>query len=121
MNGNCIDIIDEEIIKIYRLIRTGSQWCLGWTNRRAGRFNPGVAKRQVNCHTGFIPALPLHFPWPASEYLATKSEQGDKHPIRASVYTGIAYVCDRCCSDFSLLSGRHYVSFHWPGLSLMHW
>jgi hypothetical protein len=25
MNGNCIDIIDEEIIKIYRLIRTGSQ------------------------------------------------------------------------------------------------
>jgi VIT1/CCC1 family predicted Fe2+/Mn2+ transporter len=28
----------------------------------------------------------------ASEYLSTSSEQTDKHPIRAAVYTGVAYV-----------------------------
>jgi VIT1/CCC1 family predicted Fe2+/Mn2+ transporter len=28
----------------------------------------------------------------ASEYLSTASENTDKHPIRAAVYTGIAYI-----------------------------
>jgi VIT1/CCC1 family predicted Fe2+/Mn2+ transporter len=28
----------------------------------------------------------------ASEYLSTRSEVTDKHPVRAAVYTGIAYI-----------------------------
>ena len=28
----------------------------------------------------------------ASEYLSTKTEGSDKHPLRASIYTGLAYV-----------------------------
>jgi vacuolar iron transporter family protein len=28
----------------------------------------------------------------ASEYLATRSENTEKHPVRAAVYTGIAYI-----------------------------
>jgi VIT1/CCC1 family predicted Fe2+/Mn2+ transporter len=28
----------------------------------------------------------------ASEYLATRSEETEKHPVRAAIYTGIAYI-----------------------------
>jgi VIT1/CCC1 family predicted Fe2+/Mn2+ transporter len=28
----------------------------------------------------------------ASEYLSTRSEDTDKHPVRAAIYTGIAYI-----------------------------
>jgi VIT1/CCC1 family predicted Fe2+/Mn2+ transporter len=29
----------------------------------------------------------------ASEYLSTKQEETDKDPVKASIYTGIAYIC----------------------------
>ncbi len=38
--------------------------------------------------TGFAAALSMA----ASEYLSTKAEGDEKHPVKASVYTGIAYI-----------------------------
>jgi len=42
--------------------------------------------------TGFITGIAASFSMAASEYLSTKTEGSDKHPLRASIYTGLAYV-----------------------------
>ncbi|MCF6277289.1 MAG: VIT1/CCC1 transporter family protein [Anaerolineales bacterium] len=42
--------------------------------------------------TGLITGTAASLSMAASEYLATRSEKTDKHPVRAAIYTGIAYV-----------------------------
>ena len=42
--------------------------------------------------TGLITGIAAAMSMAASEYLSTRSEQTDKHPVRAAVYTGIAYI-----------------------------
>ena len=42
--------------------------------------------------TGFITGIAASFSMAASEYISTKTEGSDKHPLRASIYTGVAYV-----------------------------
>lgn len=42
--------------------------------------------------TGLITGIAAAFSMAASEYLSTKSEETEKHAVKASVYTGIAYI-----------------------------
>ena len=42
--------------------------------------------------SGLITGIAASLSMAASEYLSTRSEVTDKHPIRAAVYTGIAYI-----------------------------
>ncbi|MGD2033790.1 MAG: VIT1/CCC1 transporter family protein, partial [Bacteroidales bacterium] len=42
--------------------------------------------------TGSITGIAAAFSMAASEYLSTKSEDNEKHALKASVYTGIAYL-----------------------------
>ena len=42
--------------------------------------------------TGLITGVAASLSMAASEYLATRSEKTDKHPVRAAIYTGIAYI-----------------------------
>jgi VIT1/CCC1 family predicted Fe2+/Mn2+ transporter len=42
--------------------------------------------------TGAITGIAAAFSMAASEYLSTKSEETEKHPVKASVYTGSAYI-----------------------------
>ncbi|HXF86660.1 MAG TPA: VIT1/CCC1 transporter family protein [Anaerolineales bacterium] len=42
--------------------------------------------------SGLITGIAAAMSMAASEYLSTRSEQTDKHPVRAAVYTGIAYI-----------------------------
>jgi VIT1/CCC1 family predicted Fe2+/Mn2+ transporter len=42
--------------------------------------------------TGLITGIAASLSMAASEYLATRSEKTEKHPLRAAVYTGIAYI-----------------------------
>ena len=42
--------------------------------------------------SGLITGIAASLSMAASEYLSTRSEETDKHPVRAAVYTGIAYV-----------------------------
>ncbi len=42
--------------------------------------------------SGLITGIAASLSMAASEYLATRSEKTDKHPVRAAVYTGIAYI-----------------------------
>lgn len=42
--------------------------------------------------SGLITGIAASFSMAASEYLSTRSEETAKHPVRAAVYTGIAYI-----------------------------
>ena len=42
--------------------------------------------------SGMITGIAASMSMAASEYLATRSEDTDKHPVRAAIYTGIAYI-----------------------------
>jgi len=42
--------------------------------------------------SGLITGIAASLSMAASEYLATRSEETDKHPVRAAIYTGIAYI-----------------------------
>jgi VIT1/CCC1 family predicted Fe2+/Mn2+ transporter len=42
--------------------------------------------------SGLITGIAASLSMAASEYLSTRSEKTDKHPIRAAIYTGIAYI-----------------------------
>lgn len=42
--------------------------------------------------TGLITGIAASLSMAASEYLATRSEETEKHPFRAAAYTGIAYI-----------------------------
>ena len=41
---------------------------------------------------GFITGVSATLSMAASEYLSKKAEPGEKHPLKAAVYTGIAYM-----------------------------
>jgi len=42
--------------------------------------------------SGLVTGIAASLSMAASEYLSTSSEETDKHPVRAAVYTGIAYI-----------------------------
>lgn len=42
--------------------------------------------------SGLITGIAASLSMAASEYLSTRSEQSNKHPVRAAIYTGIAYI-----------------------------
>jgi len=42
--------------------------------------------------SGLITGIAASLSMAASEYLATRSEETDKHPVRAAIYTGFAYI-----------------------------
>ena len=45
----------------------------------------------------------------ASEYLSTRSEETEKHPVRAAVYTGIAYILTVTLLVLSYLFIQNYI------------
>ena len=47
---------------------------------------------QLIALSGLITGIAASLSMAASEYLSTRSEETDKHPVRAAVYTGIAYI-----------------------------
>ncbi|MFZ6030041.1 MAG: VIT1/CCC1 transporter family protein [Chloroflexota bacterium] len=47
---------------------------------------------QLIALSGLITGIAASMSMAASEYLSTRSEATDKHPVRAAVYTGIAYI-----------------------------
>jgi VIT1/CCC1 family predicted Fe2+/Mn2+ transporter len=47
---------------------------------------------QLIALSGLITGIAASMSMAASEYLSTRSEKTDKHPVRAAIYTGIAYI-----------------------------
>jgi VIT1/CCC1 family predicted Fe2+/Mn2+ transporter len=63
-----------------------------FTGALAG-FTLALSNAHLIALTGSITGIAAALSMASSEYLSTKSEEGDsKHPVKAAVYTGIAYI-----------------------------
>ncbi|MFH1404330.1 MAG: VIT1/CCC1 transporter family protein [Candidatus Altiarchaeota archaeon] len=87
-----IGMIDEERLKYVGSMVLGlSDALVELTGALAG-FTLALQNTRLIAVTGLIVGVAASLSMAASEYLSTKSEGGGKNPVKASVYTGSAYV-----------------------------
>ncbi|MEG1748872.1 MAG: VIT1/CCC1 transporter family protein [Tannerellaceae bacterium] len=88
-----IGMINEERLEYMGSVVLGLNDALvEFTGALAG-FTLALSDSKLIALTGSITGIAAALSMASSEYLSTKSEGGEgKHPIKASVYTGIAYV-----------------------------
>jgi vacuolar iron transporter family protein len=87
-----IELIDEEKLKYVGSIVLGLNDALvEFTGALAG-FTFAMRNSRLVATAGFITGIAASLSMAASEYLSTKSEGRDKSPLKAAIYTGVAYV-----------------------------
>jgi VIT1/CCC1 family predicted Fe2+/Mn2+ transporter len=64
--------------------------------------------------SGLITGISASVSMAASEYLSTRSEQTDKDPLRAAIYTGLTYIIT--VALFSFVIG--YIIRLWLGVEI---
>src|SRR3989338_8314357 len=87
-----IDMIDEEKLKYVGSVVLGLNDALVELTGALAGFTLALQRTSLRAVTGLITGIAASLSMAASEYLSTKSEETGKNPIKASVYTGIAYV-----------------------------
>jgi len=88
-----IGLINEEKLEYMGSVVLGlNDAMLEFTGALAG-FTLALSNAHLIALTGSITGIAAALSMASSEYLSTKSEDGDsKHPVKAAVYTGIAYI-----------------------------
>ena len=87
-----IDMLDEERLQYAGSVVLGlSDALVELTGALAG-LTLALQNVELIALSGLITEIAASLSMAASEYLSTRSEKTDKHPIRAAIYTGIAYV-----------------------------
>ena len=88
-----IGLINEEKLEYMGSVVLGLNDALvEFTGALAG-FTLALSNAPLIALTGSITGVAAALSMASSEYLSTKSEEGDsKHPVKAAVYTGIAYI-----------------------------
>ncbi len=87
-----ISLIDEERLSYVGSIVLGLNDALVELTGALAGFSLALQNSRLVALTGMITGIAASLSMAASEYLSTKSEKGSKNPVKASVYTGIAYV-----------------------------
>lgn len=87
-----IDLIDEERIKYVSSIVLGLNDALVELTGALAGFTLALQNTRLVGIVGLITGIAASMSMAASEYLSTKQEKGEKNPLKASIYTGIAYV-----------------------------
>lgn len=87
-----IGMIDEERLRYVGSIVLGLNDALVELTGALAGFTLALRNTRLIAATGLITGVAASLSMAVSEYLSTKSEEGVKNPIKASVYTGIAYV-----------------------------
>lgn len=87
-----IGLINEERLEYMGSVVLGLNDALvEFTGALAG-FTLALSDSKLIALTGSITGIAAALSMASSEYLSTKSEGEDKHPVKAAVYTGIAYI-----------------------------
>lgn len=87
-----VALIDEERLRYIGSIVLGLNDALVELTGALAGFTLALREPSLIATTGLITGLAASLSMSASEYLSTKSEGGSKNPIKASAYTGSAYV-----------------------------
>jgi len=86
-------MLDEERLEYAGSIVLGlSDALVELTGALAG-LTLALQNTQLIALSGLITGIAASMSMAASEYLSTRSEVTKKNPVRAAVYTGVAYIC----------------------------
>ncbi|MDD5454956.1 MAG: VIT1/CCC1 transporter family protein [Candidatus Ratteibacteria bacterium] len=88
-----INLIDEERLKYVGSIVLGLNDALVELTGALAGFTLALQNARQIAAIGLITGIAASLSMAASEYISTKTEGGNKNPLKASIYTGIAYVC----------------------------
>lgn len=87
-----IGMLDEERLRYAGSVVLGLNDALVELTGALAGLTLALQNGKLIALSGLITGIAASLSMAASEYLSTRSENTDKHPIRAAVYTGIAYI-----------------------------
>jgi VIT1/CCC1 family predicted Fe2+/Mn2+ transporter len=87
-----INLIDEERMRYVGSMVLGLNDALVELTGALAGFTLALQNTRLIAMVGFITGIAASLSMGASEYLSTKSEEGSQDPLKASLYTGSAYV-----------------------------
>lgn len=86
-----LSLIDEERLKYVSSVVLGLNDALVELTGTLAGLTLALQKTSLVATAGLITGIAASLSMAASEYQSTKAEEGEKEPLRASIYTGIAY------------------------------
>jgi VIT1/CCC1 family predicted Fe2+/Mn2+ transporter len=87
-----IGMLDEERLRYAGSVVLGLNDALVELTGALAGLTLALQNGKLIALSGLITGIAASLSMAASEYLSTRSEKTDKHPVRAAVYTGIAYI-----------------------------
>ncbi len=112
-----LDMLDEERLVYASSVVLGLNDALVELTGALAGFTLALQNARLIAIIGLITGMAAALSMGASEYLSTKAEPEGKDPIRASLYTGVAYLATVAVLIFPfLLLGNYYVSM---GITLL--
>lgn len=87
-----IGMLDEESLRYAGSVVLGLNDALVELTGALAGLTLALQNTQLIALSGLITGVAAALSMAASEYLSTRSEETDKHPLKASLYTGVAYI-----------------------------
>ena len=87
-----IDMLDEEQLKYIGSMVLGLNDALVELSGALAGFTFALTESRFVGIAGLITGVAATLSMGASEYLSQRSESGELHPLKAAIYTGIAYL-----------------------------
>ena len=87
-----VDLIDEDRLKYISSVILGLNDALVELTATLAGFTLALQSTRLIGMVGLITGIAAAMSMAASEYLATKHEEKDKDPVKASLYTGLSYI-----------------------------
>jgi VIT1/CCC1 family predicted Fe2+/Mn2+ transporter len=87
-----LEMLDEERLRYAGSVVLGLNDALVELTGALAGLTLALQNVKLIALSGLITGIAASMSMAASEYLSTRSEDTDKHPVRAAVYTGIAYI-----------------------------
>jgi VIT1/CCC1 family predicted Fe2+/Mn2+ transporter len=87
-----INMLDEERLQYAGSVVLGLNDALVELTGALAGLTLALQNEKLIALSGLITGIAASLSMAASEYLSTRSENTNKHPVRAAIYTGIAYI-----------------------------
>jgi len=112
--GELLEMLDEESLKYAGSVVLGLNDALVELTGALAGLTFAFQNTQVIALAGLITGISAAFSMAASEYLSSKSEEGEKSPLKSAIYTGIAYIITVTILILPYLIAKNYlVSLGW--------
>lgn len=109
-----LEMLDEESLKYAGSVVLGLNDALVELTGALAGLTFALQNTTLIALTGLITGISASFSMAASEYLSSKSEGGEKVPLRSALYTGLAYILTVAILILPyLIASDYYVSLAW--------